>query len=83
MILQVMTIRDRVADAFDRPSFHTSVGAAARGFGDEINRPESITKNHAEDYDLYHLGTYDDSDASFKLFDKPRQVAIGKDLVRS
>lgn len=38
MIFQILCVRDRAADVFGTPSFHTSIGAAVRAFGDEINR---------------------------------------------
>ena len=84
MILFIMCMRDRSADVFGQPSFHLSVGGAVRGFGDEINRVDAnnVLNRHPEDFDLYQLGTYDDSDGSFNI-DKPRQVAIGKDLIRN
>lgn len=82
MILQVFSIRDRAVDAFMTPFFHTHVGGAMRLFTDEINNPQSQTGigKHPVDYDLYHLGSYDDSSGKFVLLDAPRQVAIGKDL---
>lgn len=84
MKLQIVAVRDRTADVFAQPVFVANLGGAIRSFGDEINRrePGNALAQHPEDYDLYHLGEYDDSDGSF-VTDKPRQVAVGKDLVRS
>lgn len=80
MILKIVAIRDRAADVFGQPNFVTSLGAAIRGFGDEINRKsDSVLYQHPEDFDLYHLGEYDDSTATFHT-GVPKQIAIGKDL---
>lgn len=84
MRLAVLAIRDRAANAFDRPMFFTSLGAAIRAFGDEINRKHdnNSMNKHPEDYDLYHLGEYNDEDAQFAQLPKPKQIAIGKDFHR-
>lgn len=84
MILHVVVVRDRAADVFGTPSFVPAVGSAIRGFGDEINRVDAnnMFSKHPEDFDLFLLGTYDDSCARFELLEAPRQIAIGKDLVR-
>lgn len=83
MIFQILCVRDRAADVFGRPSFHTSVGGAIRGFVDEINRAheENVMFRHPEDFDMFHVGTYDDNSCKFDLLPSPRQVAIGKDSV--
>lgn len=84
MRLAVLAIRDRAANAFDRPMFFTSLGAALRAFGDEINRVDlnNNLNKHPEDFDLYHLGEYDDENASFTMNAQPKQIGIGKDFYR-
>lgn len=84
MKLFIVAIRDRAADCFGQPNFVVSIGASIRSFGDEVNRaaPDNALNKHPEDFDLYELGEYDDAQASFALLPKPRQIAIGKDLVR-
>lgn len=81
MLLHMLCVRDRAADVFGTPTFHLSIGAAVRGFTDEINREDksSVMFNHPEDFDLYVLGTYDDS-GLFEVVEKPRQVCVGKDV---
>lgn len=79
---QILAVRDRAVDSFGTPIFVPAVGVAVRSFSDEVNRPESAMSAHPEDYDLFHLGTYDDALGSIACFEKPRQVAIGKDLKR-
>lgn len=83
MIYKVLAVRDRAADAFGQPMFVAGIGGAIRSFGDEINRrePNNSLAAHPEDFDLYELGEYDDSNASFTC-GAPRQIAIGKDMVR-
>lgn len=82
MILYVMTVRDRSADVFGQPSFHLSQGGAARAFADEVNRaaPDNVMYRHPEDFDLFLLGSYDDSTAAFDMAPVPKQIAVGKDI---
>jgi hypothetical protein len=75
-------MKDRAADAFARPMFVPSIGVAIRSFSDEINRQAEDNQlyQHPDDFDLYDLGVFDDSDASFQLHEKPIQIAIGKQV---
>lgn len=81
----VCAVRDRAVDGFGIPIFVPSEGAAIRSFADEVNRKESAMAQHPEDYDLYFLGLFDDGSGQFGVDDErgPRQIAIGKSLVRS
>lgn len=78
----VYAIKDRATDSFSNPQFTSHIGAAVRGFSDAINNKESPVAKHPEDFDLYELGGYDDRTGLFET-GVPRQVAVGKDLVRS
>lgn len=82
MLLQVVVVRDSAVDAFGQPSFVVSIGGATRGFSDEVNRSAENNQfnKHPDDFELYHLGTYDDQGATFDLLEKPRLIARGKDL---
>lgn len=81
MRFKVCTIRDRAADVYSQPFFVPSIGIAIRHFGDEINRSADNNQlfRHAEDFDLFLLGEWDDSDGSFDSC-RPQQIAVGKDL---
>ena len=61
-------------------------GQAIRSFGDAVNAKDGKHDNlsaHPEDFDLYHLGEYNDKDAVFVLLPHPRLIAVGKDCVIS
>lgn len=84
MRYKIVAVRDRAADVFGVPSFVLSTGAAIRSFSDEINRQveKGVLAEHPDDFDMYELGEFDDSDGLFYA-GSPRQIAIGKDLVRA
>lgn len=77
----VVSVRDRAADAYGRPFFVAALGQAIRSFTDEVNKkgPDNTIGSHPEDFDLYHLGTFDDATGTFEC-GTPRQIAIGKDV---
>ena len=82
MKLVLCSMKDRAADAFARPMFVPSIGVAIRSFSDEINRQADDNQlyQHPDDFDLYDLGVFDDSNGKFELHDEPKQIAIGKQV---
>ncbi len=59
-MLSAFTIRDSAAEAFMRPFFAQSKGAAIRSFSDEVNGGDSPISQHPEDYTLFELGVFDE-----------------------
>lgn len=82
MKLQILTVKDRATDEYGNPMFLVSIGQAVRSFGDEVNRqdPQNNLYNHPDDYDLYHLGTYDTANAKFEMLENPERVATGTNV---
>lgn len=80
MRYKIVAVRDRAIDSFGQPVFVANLGGAIRSFGDEIKRvdPNNQMNKHPEDYDLYHLGEYDDETGTFEGI-RPSQIAVGKD----
>lgn len=75
----ICAIRDRQMDAFMQPFFIPALGLAIRSFQDEIKNPEGQMNKHPEDYELYHLGNFDEETGQFEnLVPKPKQIAIGE-----
>lgn len=84
MKFKIFSIKDRAIDAFMRPWYAQSTGQAVRMFQDEINNPQSEMHKHADDYDLYELGDWNEETAEFTQDAErgPKQVARGKELVK-
>lgn len=82
MIIVVCSVRDAKAEVFGQPHFTQSVGTAIRSFTDEINReaPENSFFRHPEDYTLYQLGTYDDSNGRFDNLETPKLLVLGNEV---
>lgn len=81
--LGVVAVRDRATDAYMNPFIVPSLGVAIRSFQDEVNNPQSPMNLHPDDYDLYHLGEFDQERGSLtSLADGPKQIAIGKNMIK-
>jgi hypothetical protein len=76
----IVAVKDRAAETFGRPMFVPAIGVALRSFSDEINRndPNNQLYNHPDDFDLYDLGTFDDSTAEFEIKNNPELLILGK-----
>lgn len=81
----ICTIRDSVSNVYGRPFFAVTRGSALRGFIDEVNNPapENLLNKHPSDFELFELGTYDDSSAEFELHPQPLSVALAKNCIVS
>lgn len=79
MILHIVVMRDIVANVFAQPAFTPNLGGAIRAFGDQCRdkSAQNLVGQHPADFELYELGTYDDTNASFKLHEAPKQIAVG------
>lgn len=84
MRYKIVTVRDRQLDVFGTPNFSVALGGSIRAFGDEINRVDvnNPLNKHPEDFDLYHLGEYDDETGHFDCLVPPKMIAIGKDYAK-
>lgn len=83
--LVVCVVRDIKADLYGQPFFQATVGMAQRSFSDSVNRPDenSLLFKHPADFELFHLGTFDDQTATFDLLDRPVQLLLGSNCVVS
>lgn len=79
--MKVLAVRDRAIDAFGTPIFVVAIGMGMRSFIDEVNRSESVMYQHPEDYDLYHIGDYDEFSGKLVPME-PKMLAVGKDCVK-
>lgn len=59
MKLQVYSVRDAKSEIYNMPFYGQTHGEAERSFVTVVNDPKSSINQFPEDYDLYHLGTYD------------------------
>lgn len=84
MIYQIVSVHDRAANGYGRPIFVAALGQAIRSFQDEINRAaaDNEMSRHPDDFDLFHLGTFNDDTGQLASLPAPMQIAIGKQMRR-
>ena len=83
MVLFIVCVRDSATQAYGRPFFVNALGQALRSFSDEINNPEGgDLHRHPSDFELYHIGVYDDQLANLEPTQPPVLLARGKDCVQ-
>lgn len=61
MIHEVFSVYDKKAKAFITPFFLPTVGMAVRAFTDAVNQEGHAWNKHPEDYQLFKIGQFDDS----------------------
>lgn len=81
MKLEMVAVYDTKAQAYGTPNFVVSLGIAIRSFADEVNRPDAnnVLYRHPDDFVLYHLGSYDDTTATFDQLPHAKELARGKE----
>lgn len=82
MIQMIVSVKDTAAQAFGRPVFVPAIAVAVRSFRDEVNKPGSSEDlaRHPEDFELYELGSFDDSTGVISVVG-PSLVVRAKDLI--
>lgn len=82
MIQVIVSVKDTAAQAFGRPIFVPTAAVAIRSFRDEVNRKDSTEDmaRHPDDFELYQVGTFDDSIGLVEVEAQPRLIARAKDL---
>ena len=85
MLQYIVSVKDRAAEIFNRPFFVPHRSVAVRDFTDEINRVsgDNPLNKHPDDFDLYLLGQFDDSNGAFIREGSPTVLVRGKDVVQS
>lgn len=79
----VYAVRDRAVDVFGQPIFCLAQGEALRSFMDEVNRPGSAINSHPEDYDLYLIGSFDETTGALRALEgAPKMVCVGKEVFK-
>lgn len=77
----ICVVRDSAADAYGVPMFVSAIGTAIRSFAGEVNResPDNLLFKNSDDFELFHLGYYDDDGPSFDLLPAPKSLLRGSD----
>lgn len=69
--MKAYSIRDQKGEIFNLPFFKITHGQAERDFESLVNDGKSSVNAYPEDYDLYHVGEYDDQKGIFVPLETP------------
>lgn len=83
MQLKIYSIRDAKAEIFNAPFYKNTHGEAERDFSMLVNEEKSKINKFPEDYDLYHLGSFDDQTGKAEWNDTPQHVTKAIQLVKN
>lgn len=81
-IMKVYAVRDIKADLFKPPFTCATNGVALRAFADACNDKQSDLGVHPEDYELFHVGEFDDSQGVVRPVEHVR-LGLGSEFVKA
>lgn len=76
----VFCVKDRLADVFGQPFQQANNQSAIRAFKDSVNSvgDTNMLNKHPDDFDLYVLGTFDDTSGMYAT-GVPEVICLGKE----
>lgn len=74
---KIYSIRDSKGELYNQPFFLNTHGEAERTFRSLANDPKSMVGMYPEDYDLFHIGEFDDSTGVLTPLPTPTHIAKG------
>lgn len=75
MVRKMYAVYDSKAGAFCTPFFAGTPGLAARSFAAACADPSNDISRFSDDFTLFYLGEFEDTDGTFKLLEVREQVA--------
>lgn len=82
MKLQIYSIRDLKGSMYNVPFFQPTHGTAERSFNELIRDPQSLVHKYPADYELFHVGTFDDETGRIETLPTPSPIISGLQLMR-
>ncbi len=83
MKLLAFTVYDEKAECFGHPFFVSAMGIATRYMAEWVNNENSMMGKHPEDFTMYQIGFWNDSEAKFENFGQPKFICKGTDSILS
>lgn len=80
MIFQLYSVHDSLANIYYMPFQTAAVQVAIRTFTDLVNDQTNTVYKNPSDYNLMHLGSFDDSTGLLNPLDKPAFVVNARQL---
>lgn len=75
MKLQIYAVYDKKAESFNSPVFFQNDALAQRGYQTVCRDKSTLFYSHPQDFQLYHVGDWDDREGLIRPIMPPRLVA--------
>lgn len=82
MKYEVLSVYDSKAHCFMKPFFTVNLQVGVRMFADVANDPDQLTCRNSEDFTLFHLGSWEDSSATFTAAATPISLGLAQAFKR-
>lgn len=83
MKIEIFSVYDIKGESFGTPFFLARKEMAVREFGDLVNDPKSRIYAHAEDYQLFHVGSFDVLNGKVENNGKDRFIVNASNLKKN
>lgn len=80
-MVEAFAVFDTKAAAYGMPMFMSNQGLAIRGFSDACADQQSTLYLHPEDYNLYHIGSYDPNTGIMTPLEKHEHICSASAVV--
>lgn len=67
MLLKMFSLYDSKAEAYNKPFYAVTTGAALREFEDAVRNGESMMNKYPHDFTLFEIGVFDDETAEIVI----------------
>lgn len=74
MRLLAYSVRDSKGEVFSPPFYQKTHGEAERSFNKLVHDDKSMVCQYPDDFDLYHVGEFDDQTGVFKSLESPQHI---------
>lgn len=82
MVLKIYSVYDSKAEAYIPPMFYQSKGQALRQFSEVANDKTHQIGKYPEDFTLFEIGEFNDSNCKFTLYDTPYSLGLALEFVK-
>jgi hypothetical protein len=83
MTQKVYTVYDSKAEAYLRPFFVSTKGLALRSMVDAVNDPQHPFNKYPEDYTLFEIGEWDDSNGTIKMHKAHESIGVAIEYIEN
>lgn len=81
MKLNIYSIRDLKGANYNTPFAQPTHGTAERSFTELVKDPQSLVHKYPSDYELFHIGSFDDESGKLDALPIPQHIVSGAQLV--